>query len=60
MSPEAIVDVWAVTSDIFKRYDMLLTKQTLEELVKGETLTSLLQELNSAVGSSALTCTEGG
>lgn len=60
MSPEAIVGVWEVTADIFKKYNIPLTKQTLEALVEEKQLTSLLQELNSAVGSSTSTCTEGG
>jgi hypothetical protein len=60
MSPEAIVGVWEVTADILKKYNIPLTKQTLEALVEGEQITSLLQELNSAVGSSTSTCIEGG
>lgn len=60
MSPEAIVGVWEVPADIFKKYNIPLTKQTLEALVEEKQLTSLLQELNSAVGSSTSTCTEGG
>lgn len=60
MSPIAIVDVWEVTADIFKENEIPLTKQTLETLVEAEQLTSLLQELNSAVGSSTATCIEGG
>jgi len=58
--PKAIVDVWEVTADIFKENELPLTKQTLETLVEEEQLTSLLQELNAAVGSSAATCIEGG
>ena len=60
MSPKAIVDVWEVTTDIFKENKIPLTKQTLETLAEEEQLTSLLQELNAAVGSSITTCIEGG
>lgn len=60
MSPDAIVEVWEVTSDIFKKHKIPPTKQTLEKLVNEEQLIPLLQELNSAVGSSTTTCIEGG
>jgi hypothetical protein len=60
MSPEAIVDVWRDTADVFKKHNVPLTKQSLETLVESEHLPSLLQELNSIVGSSTATCIEGG
>lgn len=60
MSPEAIVDVWGETADVFKRYNVTLTKQSLEKVVESDLLSSLLQELNSVVGSSTATCIEGG
>lgn len=60
MSSEAIVNVWGETADVFKKYDVPLTKQSLETLVRNELLPSLLQELNSVVGSSTATCIEGG
>lgn len=60
MSSEAIVEVWKVTEDIFKKYHIPLSIQTLEKLVEEEQLITLLQELNSAVGSSTATCIEGG
>jgi DNA primase large subunit len=60
MSSEAIVDVWGDTADVFQKYNIPLTKQTLETLVENELLKSLLQELNSVVGSSTATCIEGG
>lgn len=50
MSPIAIVDVWGDTADVFKKYNVPLTKQSLEILVGTELLPSLLQELNSVVG----------
>ncbi|RHW43413.1 hypothetical protein D1B31_01770 [Neobacillus notoginsengisoli] len=60
MSPDGIVNVWEGTADIFNKYNLPITKQSLEALVKGEDLHSLLKELNDAVGSSTLTCVEGG
>jgi hypothetical protein len=60
MSPGAIVDVWEDTADVFQKYNVPITKQSLETLVENDRLTSLLQELNSIVGSSNATCIEGG
>jgi hypothetical protein len=60
MSPKAIVEVWEVTADIFKKYQISLSNQPLETLLENQKLIFLLQELNSAVGSSTDTCIEGG
>lgn len=60
MSPEAIVDAWGDTVDVFKKYNIPITKHSLETSVVNELLPSLLQELNSTVGSSSATCIEGG
>ena len=60
MSPEAIVAVWGETADVFKKFNVPLTKQSLEILVDNELLIILLRELNSVVGSSPATCIEGG
>ncbi|WP_059174031.1 hypothetical protein [Bacillus sp. FJAT-27445] len=60
MSPDRIVNVWEVTAVIFEKYNIPMTKRTLEEIVEGDNLSSLLRELNSAVGSSTTTCIEGG
>jgi hypothetical protein len=60
MSPKGIVEIWEVTADIFKKYKIPLSKKTLEDLVEEEQITSLLQELNAAVGSSTAICIEGG
>lgn len=60
MSPEAIVDVWKETEDVFQKYNVLITKQSLKTLVENELLILLLNELNSVVGSSTATCIEGG
>jgi hypothetical protein len=60
MSPKAIIDVWEATTDIFKKYNIPLTHQTLETFLKSKELLLLLKELNSTVGSSTITCIEGG
>ena len=60
MSPEGIANVWEITEDVFKKYNIPLTKQTLEEVVEAEQLILLLKELNAYVGSSSSTCIEGG
>ncbi|GAM12293.1 hypothetical protein [Mesobacillus selenatarsenatis] len=60
MSPEAIVDVWEDTADVFTKYNIPLVNQSLERLVNNDLLIVLLQELNSIVGSSTTTCIEGG
>ena len=60
MSPKAIVEVWEITENVFNKYNIPLTRNTLETLVNEEQLNSLLQELNAAVGSSTATCIEGG
>ncbi|SFB19630.1 MULTISPECIES: hypothetical protein [unclassified Bacillus (in: firmicutes)] len=60
MSPKSIVNVWGDTADVFKKYKVPLTKQSIETVVQNELLSSLLQELNSVVGSSTATCIEGG
>lgn len=61
MSPEGIVEVWKSTAYIFIKFKIPINKQSLEKLVKDQTLLSLLLvELNSRVGSSAKTCIDGG
>jgi hypothetical protein len=60
MTPKAIVEVWGITEDIFNKYKIPLTRNTLDTLVKEKQLNLLLHELNAAVGSSTATCIEGG
>lgn len=60
MSPEAIIEVWGETAAILIKYNVPLTKETLETVVESDILPSLLQELNLVVGSSTATCIEGG
>jgi hypothetical protein len=60
MSPKAIVEVWGVTANIFKKYNIPLTDQSLDTLLENQKLLLLIQELNTSVGSSTVTCIEGG
>jgi hypothetical protein len=60
MSPKAIVEVWGVTANIFKKYNIPLTDQSLDTLLEKQKLLFLIQELNTTVGSSTVTCIEGG
>ncbi|WP_280768038.1 hypothetical protein [Salipaludibacillus daqingensis] len=60
MSPKGIVEVWEVTESIFMKYQIPLSHEMIQELVDDKKIDGLLQELNAAVGSSDLTCMEGG
>ncbi|MDX8362753.1 MULTISPECIES: hypothetical protein [Bacillaceae] len=60
MSPQGIVDIWKETEVVFDKYNVPITAQPLDILVKNGLLHSLLKELNSVVGSSTATCIEGG
>ncbi len=60
MSPKAIVEIWGITADIFKKYNIPIINQSLETFVDKQNLTLLLQELNDSIGSSSATCIEGG
>lgn len=46
--------------NVFMKFKIPLTKQSLETFVESKHLPSLLQELNSVVDSSTATCIEGG
>jgi hypothetical protein len=60
MSAKAVVEVWKDTLVIFEKYNVPLTEKSLESSVNPDALTTLLKELNAIVGSSAVTCIEGG
>jgi hypothetical protein len=60
MSPKAIVEVWGVTANVFKKYNIPHTDQSLDTLLENQKLLLLIQELNTSVGSSTVTCIEGG
>jgi hypothetical protein len=60
MSPKAITDVWTITNDVFMKYNVPISDKALETIVETDVLKSILNELNSIVGSSPVTCIEGG
>jgi hypothetical protein len=60
MSPDDIIEVWGKTADVFKKYNVPHSKQSLETVVESNLLPSILLELNSVVGSSTATCIDGG
>nr|WP_304220252.1 hypothetical protein [Fredinandcohnia onubensis] len=60
MSSIAIVEVWENTMDIFKKYNLPISENTLETMVHKSVIPTLLSELNTVVGSSSSTCIEGG
>lgn len=60
MTPKAIVNAWKVIDEVFKKYCISLSDQALETIGDAETLGMFLVELNETVGSSAITCIEGG
>lgn len=60
MSPKSIVEVWEHTLTVFEKHHVPLSEKTLESLIEADDLSILLIELNEIVGSSAVTCVEGG
>jgi hypothetical protein len=61
MSPEAIVEVWEFTINIFNKFNIsVLSEKTLGNLVTKNILPILLGELNHLVESNGMTCFEGG
>ncbi|RSD28411.1 hypothetical protein [Mesobacillus subterraneus] len=60
MTPEAIVQIWGDTADVFIKHNILIVNKPLETLVESDILPAILDELNATVGSSSGTCVEGG
>jgi hypothetical protein len=60
MSPKAIAEVWKNTAPIFMKFNVALTDMTLESIIDPKIPPNLLIELNASVGSSNVTCIEGG
>lgn len=60
MSTKLIVQTWQETIEIFIKYDVPIVDQAINEVVEPNLLKELLTELNIKVGSSSLTCVEGG
>jgi hypothetical protein len=60
MSPKAIVQIWGNTTQVFTGFHVPIVDQKLIEIVHENILTELLSNLNNAIGSSSLTCIDGG
>jgi hypothetical protein len=60
MSSKAIVEIWENTSVIFIKYHIPIVDQPLDELVESDLMPDLRIELNHLIGSSTITCIEGG
>lgn len=60
MTPKDIVEVWEDTATIFEKYNIPLTDKVMKTFIEADTLSKLLDELNTIVGSSNTTCIEGG
>jgi hypothetical protein len=60
MSSKSIIEIWENTIDVFKKHNIAISEVPLEKIVEGNTLDSLVKELNNIVGSSSVTCVEGG
>jgi hypothetical protein len=60
MSTKMIVEIWPETKAVFKKYLSPISERPLLETVSKDLLTNLLDDLNNSIGSSAVTCIEGG
>ncbi|MFZ3579485.1 hypothetical protein [Virgibacillus sp. DJP39] len=60
MTPKEIVDTWEQTAEVFNQFSIPLVHDSLGSFMEEGILEKLLQELNQVVGSSSVTCVEGG
>ncbi|MDP4169459.1 MAG: hypothetical protein Q8906_02540 [Bacillota bacterium] len=60
MSSNNIITVWESTKVIFDKFNIPNSDNPLENVVTEENLVILLKELNRFIGSSGVTCIEGG
>ncbi|ASS77055.1 hypothetical protein CIG75_00700 [Tumebacillus algifaecis] len=61
MPVSEVVSAWTETKSVFIRYGVPIDAgSTLSEVVPEDVLPVLLRDLNQAIGSSAVTCIEGG
>lgn len=60
MTPKAIFEIWETTKGIFEKYNVPLSDKSLKSILHDDLLVSLLTELNEEIGSSSVTCIEGG
>jgi hypothetical protein len=60
MSSKMIAGIWPETAAVFKKYHSPISEKTLQEIVSNDVLPNLLADLNKSIGSSTVTCIEGG
>lgn len=60
MNSNAIALYWPETKGVFSNYNIPLSDQRLDSVVRVEVLADLLKALNEVIGSSEETCTGGG
>jgi len=61
MPVSGIVNSWDETKEVFKKYDIPInSNKALKEHLKGEELDLLITDINKTIGSSEVTCIEGG
>ncbi|UCZ53545.1 hypothetical protein LGQ02_01740 [Bacillus shivajii] len=61
MPVSGIANSWPETIVVFEKYKIApKTNQALKAFEKGEELKQLIKEINAAIGSSEVTCVEGG
>lgn len=61
MPISGIANSWAATKDVFKKFDIpVSSNKALKEHLQDEDLDLLISYLNNTIGSSEVTCIEGG
>lgn len=61
MPVSGIAHSWDETKEVFKKYDIpISTTKALKEHLQDEELNRLISDLNKTIGSTDVTCIEGG
>lgn len=61
MTVAGIIESWNVTKSVFEQYGISGTPElALKDLFLGDQLNQLISDLNKMIGSSEVTCIEGG
>jgi hypothetical protein len=61
MPVSGIANSWDETKEVFKKYDIPVgSNKALKEHLQDKELDLLISDLNKTIGSSEVTCTEGG
>ncbi|WP_285866583.1 hypothetical protein [Mesobacillus maritimus] len=51
MSSKTIIEIWGITLEVFKKYNIPISSNALSTMVDQETLPELLRELNRTIRS---------